>query len=99
MFEGMFEIFNEEKQEDNDAEVTYPSSSREASYSSGVPNVFVISIGGSILINGKPVNIPSYQVKKSDVVALKENKKPKGVFKELANELKRKEVPAWLSPH
>jgi len=54
MFEGMFEIFNEEKQEDNDAEVTYPSSSREASYSSGVPNVFVISIGGSILINGKP---------------------------------------------
>jgi len=52
---------------------------------------------GFFLINGKTVDIPSYQVKKGDAVALKENKKAKGVFKELANELKRKEVPAWLS--
>ncbi len=49
------------------------------------------------LINGKPVNMPSYEVKKNDVVAIKEHKKAKGIFKELANELKRKEVPAWLS--
>jgi len=49
------------------------------------------------LINGKPVNIPSYQVVKDDVVALKPHKKGKGVFKELANDLKKKEVPAWLS--
>ena len=27
----------------------------------------------------------------------KENKKSKGVFKEIAAELKKKEVPAWLS--
>jgi small subunit ribosomal protein S4 len=52
---------------------------------------------GYFKINGKPVNIPSYQVKKDDIVSLKENKKVKGVFKELANELKKKEVPAWLS--
>jgi small subunit ribosomal protein S4 len=52
---------------------------------------------GYLTINGKPVNIPSYEVKKDDVVAIKENKKAKGVFKELANELKRKEIPAWLS--
>jgi len=52
---------------------------------------------GFFLINGKPVNVPSYQVKKGDIVALKENKKSKGVFKELMNELKRKEVPAWLN--
>lgn len=49
------------------------------------------------LINGKPVNIASYEVKKDDLIALKENKKSKGVFKELVNELKRKEMPAWLS--
>lgn len=49
------------------------------------------------LINGKPVNIPSYQVKKDDAVSIKEHKKSKGIFKDLANELKRKEVPAWLS--
>jgi small subunit ribosomal protein S4 len=52
---------------------------------------------GYFLINGKPVNIPSYQVKKDDVVAVKENKKAKGIFKGLADELKRKEIPAWLS--
>ncbi len=52
---------------------------------------------GYFLINGKPVNVASYEVKKDDIVALKEHKKAKGVFKDLANELKRKEIPAWLS--
>jgi small subunit ribosomal protein S4 len=52
---------------------------------------------GYFLINGKPVNIPSYQVKKDDSIALKEHKKAKGVFKELGNEMKRKEIPAWLT--
>lgn len=49
------------------------------------------------LINGKSVNIASYQVKKDDTISLKEHKKTKGIFKELSNELKRKEVPVWLS--
>lgn len=48
------------------------------------------------LINGKPVNMPSYEVRKGDIIALKETKKGKGVFKALAEELKRKEVPVWL---
>jgi small subunit ribosomal protein S4 len=52
---------------------------------------------GYFLVNGKPVNIASYQVKRDDIIALKANKKAKGVFKELATELKKKEIPAWLS--
>ena len=44
---------------------------------------------GYFKINGKAVNIPSYQLEKDDVVALKENKKAKGVFKELAENLKK----------
>ena len=52
---------------------------------------------GYFLINGKPVNIPSYQVKKDDLIGIKEHKKSKGVFKQLVEELKRKEIPAWLS--
>jgi len=51
---------------------------------------------GYFLVNGKPVNVPSFQVEKGDAVSVKENKKAKGVFKDLANELKRKEIPAWL---
>ncbi|MCX6721893.1 MAG: 30S ribosomal protein S4 [Candidatus Staskawiczbacteria bacterium] len=52
---------------------------------------------GFFTINGKPVNIPSYQVEKNDLIGIKEHKKAKGIFKELANDLKRKETPAWLS--
>lgn len=52
---------------------------------------------GYFLINGKPVNIPSYEVKKDDAIAIKDHKKAKGIFRELQNELKRKEIPAWLS--
>ena len=52
---------------------------------------------GYFLINGKPVNIPSYEVKKGNEISVKANKKQKGVFKELAVQLKRKEVPAWLT--
>jgi len=36
-------------------------------------------------------------MEKDDIIAVKENKKGKGIFKELANELKRKELPVWLS--
>jgi len=52
---------------------------------------------GYFSINGKPVNIPSYQLEKDDVVSVKENKKAKKVFKELAESLKKQEVPAWLN--
>lgn len=52
---------------------------------------------GYFLINGKPVNIPSYTVKKEDIISIKANKKAKGIFKELAVELKRKEIPVWLA--
>ncbi len=48
------------------------------------------------LVNGKPVNIPSFQVKKGDVVSIKETKKKKGVFKELAAILKKTESHKWL---
>jgi small subunit ribosomal protein S4 len=51
---------------------------------------------GYFLINSKPVNIPSYEVKKDDIISIKENKKQKGVLKELSTSLKRQEVPAWL---
>ena len=52
---------------------------------------------GYFAINGKPVNIPSYQFKKNDIISVKENKKAKGVFKEMAVQLKKHETPAWLS--
>jgi len=55
MFDGMFEIFNEEKKEEGqETEITYPNrlARSTAPYSSS--NVFVVSVGGSIIANGKP---------------------------------------------
>lgn len=52
---------------------------------------------GYFKVNGKSVNIPSYKIENDDVIVIKENKKAKGIFKELAAELKKKEIPVWLS--
>ena len=52
---------------------------------------------GIFLVNGKPVNIPSFELKKGDIITIKESKKSKPVFKDLAVQLKRKETPLWLS--
>lgn len=48
------------------------------------------------LVNGKPVNIPSYQVKKGDVISLREQKKGKSFFKRISLTLKKIQPPAWL---
>ncbi len=48
------------------------------------------------LVNGKPVNIPSFQVQKNDVISIKESKKKKLVFQDLAAILKKMEGPVWL---
>lgn len=63
MFEDMFEMFNEQKKGD-DAEITRPASERgyfgeaSESYQSQpsfpVSNATIISVGGSILMDGKP---------------------------------------------
>lgn len=54
-------------------------------------------VHGFFKVNEKSVNIPSYQVKQGDIITVKENKKAKGIFKEIKNQLKGQEVPAWLS--
>lgn len=48
------------------------------------------------LVNGKPVNIPSFKVDKGDVIAVKAQKKTKPIFKDLAAELKKVETHVWL---
>ncbi len=48
-----------------------------------------------ITVNGKTVNIPSYLVKVGDVIAVKENKKDKVPFAELAAS-KENTMPKWL---
>lgn len=52
---------------------------------------------GMFLVNGKSVNIPSYQVRPGDLVSIKESKASKKVFSEMKDRLAKHEVPGWLS--
>ncbi len=53
---------------------------------------------GHFLVNGKKVNIPSYQVKVGDVVSLKPSSKDLKIFVNLEKQLNKKETPEWLLP-
>ncbi|MEK7159534.1 MAG: 30S ribosomal protein S4 [Patescibacteria group bacterium] len=52
---------------------------------------------GHILINGKKVNIPSYQVKVKDKIALKPKTLAKEAFQTIGERLTKMEFPHWLS--
>lgn len=51
---------------------------------------------GMFTVNGRKVDIPSYQVKTGDIIAIKKNKQQKKIFRDMADRLKRVEVPGWL---
>lgn len=52
---------------------------------------------GHITVGGKIVNIPSYQVRIGDVIALREGSKGKALFAKLGEELKNIKAPSWMS--
>ena len=51
---------------------------------------------GHFLVDSKPINIPSFQVEKGQVISVKESKKKKPYFKNLSVFLKNYQPPAWL---
>lgn len=51
---------------------------------------------GFFLVNEKPVNIPSCQTKKGNVISLKESKRGKRFYKEIVLAAQKAQVPSWL---
>lgn len=51
---------------------------------------------GHFLVNGKRVNIPSFQVKVGDVITVTDKSKESSKLKEAIEGLAQKSVPAWL---
>jgi len=51
---------------------------------------------GHVLVNNRCVNVPSYQVKKGDVISIKEKTKKSKITENLVASLKKYEAPAWL---
>ena len=52
---------------------------------------------GHLCVNGKVVNIPSYQVRIGDVITIREGSKNKVIFSKLDEEFKSVKFPAWIS--
>lgn len=52
---------------------------------------------GHILVNGKKVNIPSYQVKQGDVISVREKSKKAPLFKDFEKRTQPDHIPEWLS--
>ena len=52
---------------------------------------------GHFLVNGKSVNIPSFQVKKGDKITLRPGWEKKNIFQDLQTKLKKYQPPSWLS--
>lgn len=52
---------------------------------------------GHILVNGKKIKIPSYQVKTNDVVSVREGSKKSPLFTSFSEKLKDLKVPNWIS--
>ena len=51
---------------------------------------------GHIIVNKRKVTIPSYQVKKSDIIKIKQSSQSRAIFKPLIASLKKHDLPAWL---
>lgn len=51
---------------------------------------------GHITVNGKKLDVPSYSVKKGDIISIREGSKTKPVFAELEATLKNAKAASWL---
>jgi small subunit ribosomal protein S4 len=54
-------------------------------------------VHGHILVNGRKTNIPSYSVKKGDVISLKKKLQESSLCKDLTLKLKNYTPPTWIS--
>ncbi|MDB5239306.1 MAG: rpsD [Candidatus Parcubacteria bacterium] len=52
---------------------------------------------GHIVVDGKKVTIPSYQVSLGEKISIREGSKAKALFAKLDEELKASKAPAWLA--
>jgi len=51
---------------------------------------------GHVLVNGRKMTIPSYQVKIGEVVSIKDPSRQKGMFSDYEARIKKYEPPGWV---
>jgi len=68
-----------------------------AGFASSRPQARQLVGHGLFTLNDKKIDIPSVQIKTGDVIKIKDNKKNSPLFKDLAERLKKYDVPGWLN--
>lgn len=66
-------------------------------YASSRPQARQMVNHGMFNINGKLVDIASYEVKPGDIITIKKNKKNKKLFTNINDRLKKVQIPGWLN--
>jgi small subunit ribosomal protein S4 len=61
------------------------------------PQARQLVLHGHILVNGHRVNVPSYLTSEGETIACREASLKKEYFKKLAEEIKSRTVPVWLT--
>jgi len=51
---------------------------------------------GHITVNGRKVTVPSYKLKKDDIIGVREGSKSRKVFEDLDKRLEKSSSPAWM---
>jgi len=55
-----------------------------------------LSTHGHITVNGRKIDVPSYTVKKGDVISIREGSRNKKVFQDLEKRLSETKAPSWM---
>lgn len=67
-----------------------------AGFGASRPHARQLVAHGLIAVNGRRVDIPSYEVRTGDVIMVKESKRSKPVFADLPERLRSKALPTWI---
>jgi len=51
---------------------------------------------GHVTVNGRRVNVPSYKIKKGDVLGIREGSKSSVLFLEISSKLEKQDIPSWI---
>ena len=51
---------------------------------------------GHIIVNGRVINIPSYQLKKGDKIGIRQSSRGKKIFENISVKLKKQKTAGWL---
>lgn len=73
---------------------------RRLGFASSLSSARQLVCHGHVLVNGRRVDIPSYQVRPGDTISLMESMHENIMFKQsIENMTKRKNIPLWLELH